>query len=170
VKQQISISNHPIRFLLYLEWILLSIVAVAEIVSSYGNILPTHSGVNLCCLAVFTVMGLKLPVKPISQALYNFLELSSIVTASLVGNMPLVSLMYVVFIARNSLIFSHRLGLAIAILALSLFIFTQNYRLQFALFRRSLLLENRTELVLLTVAVLFGLAIVFLHLLVQKIL
>ncbi|MBW4512133.1 MAG: sensor histidine kinase [Scytonematopsis contorta HA4267-MV1] len=102
--------KYPLRFLLYLEWVLLGIVACSESLAFLFNLisrLPRMPILNLLCLLIFGIIGLKLPSKnQLHKIIYTSLEFALIIIASILGGILVVPLLYIVLIARNCLIFS----------------------------------------------------------------
>jgi signal transduction histidine kinase len=100
-------KTHPIRFLLYLEWIALSIVALSTFFRTSFLPIAAHTGFNLVALVSFGILGLILPRKNlIYQFGYVVLELVLIVAISPIDRMRLPLLLYVIVIIRNCIIFN----------------------------------------------------------------
>ncbi|NEO74289.1 sensor histidine kinase [Moorena sp. SIO3H5] len=131
MRHPIQITNHPIRFLLYLEWILLIITALVELLKLPFPMLPRSPLLNLVCLAVFGLMGLRLPTnKPIYKILYSAAEIGVIVLASIVGHIRLLQLMLIILVVRNCFIFEFQGRLMMTGFAVILFLMKQMVRFQ----------------------------------------
>lgn len=166
-----KLYNYPLRFLLYLEWILLSIVAFSEAVSIPLYQIPKIPILNLVCVAILGMMGLRLPTgKMLYKVAYTVGEIMLILLASFAGGIMLVPLLYIIIAIRNCFIFERRGTLIIGSLSLSLLLITINYRLQNLNIPANLEMRHRLEFTLLSLTLLFGLAWIFLSLLVKAIL
>lgn len=100
-------KTHPIRFLLYLEWIALSIVALSTFFRTSFLPIAPHTGFNLVALVAFGFLGLILPKKTsIYQIGYVLLELILIAAISPIDRMRLPLLLYVILVIRNCIIFN----------------------------------------------------------------
>jgi signal transduction histidine kinase len=105
-------KNHPIRFLLYLEWIALLIVALSTLFRSsfFPNI--ANTGLNLIALValvIFGSLGLVLPRKNLIYQLgYVVIELCLIAAISPINRMRVPLLLYVILVIRNCIIFNAR--------------------------------------------------------------
>lgn len=100
-------KTHPIRFLLYLEWIALSIVALSTFFRTSFLPIAPHTGFNLVALVAFGFLGLILPKQTsIYQIGYVLLELILIAAISPIDRMRLPLLLYVILVIRNCIIFN----------------------------------------------------------------
>jgi signal transduction histidine kinase len=164
-----SPQPRPLRFLLYLEWILLGIVALSEAGRLNLFQLPRYPLLNLVCLGLLALMGLKLPRSDRRvKVIYTALELGLILVMSLVGGVRLMPLLYVVFVIRNCLIFENGTRTLITLLAFMLAMATQFRRLPYLM--PSGATPERLGFIGLSIAVLFGLVVLFLQLLVNAVL
>ncbi|MEB3292493.1 MAG: sensor histidine kinase [Synechococcales bacterium] len=59
----ITPRNHPLKFVLYSEWVLLAIAFLAEI-PPFPREAPRSPGLNLLIIVIFAAMGLRLPTNP----------------------------------------------------------------------------------------------------------
>ena len=84
--------QHPLRFLLYLEWVLLATVLVSEAAGISPFQVPRLPGLNLVGLVVFGVMGLRLPDRRSSRLAYTLVEFAIVLLLSFVGGVAAVSL------------------------------------------------------------------------------
>ncbi|MGB3514329.1 MAG: sensor histidine kinase [Microcoleaceae cyanobacterium] len=176
-----KITKHPIRFLLYLEWILLGIIAVSETLKFplYGRQRIRHFHrtevsnpplINLSLLLVFSIMGLFLPIHKSRsiKIIYTALEISLIILMSSLGSLHLSPLLCIILVIRDCFIFEGKQNIIINIFVFSLFIFIQCQRLQ-KLTRLPLFAREKFFLVLLSSIILFGLVIICLQLLVKAV-
>lgn len=162
---------NSLGFLLYLEWILLAIVIISETFPFWFFSLPRIPILNFFCITLFAVMGLKLPSdRAFYKLFYIGTEIILILLASILGGIRLFPLLYVIFVIRNCFIFEGRIRLLLTGLAFILFSLTQTYRMpNLTLAEPSFLLEQ-LKLIFFSVAILFGLLVLFLQLLVDAVL
>ncbi len=159
----------PLRFLLYLEWILLLIIAFSELLAFRR--FPRSPLLNLTCLALFGVLGLKLPPnKSLYKILYTSLEIALILLAAFEGGIRLFPLLYIILVIRNSFIFERYGRLAATGFAYLLLLFNLIHRLQHRPVLRRLIISERLGFLVIGFAVLSGLVLLFLQLLVNAIL
>ncbi len=174
----IQIRNHPFRFLLHLEWLLLIIVILSELPIQSHYVILRWRELNLMCLIAFGMMGLRLPTGSVwPKYFYTAIGLGLILLASLVGGLRLSTLLYVVFVMRNCLIFEQPTRSIMTTLSFLLALFTQIYRFQavdrfprfMPLIPRGYGLD-RAEVLLISVSLLIGLVLFFLQLLINAML
>jgi signal transduction histidine kinase len=185
-------SQSP-RFLLYLEWVLLAIVALSEL--PLGPLFDgtRHPGLNLLCLGLFAALGWQLPQQRAHKLWFTGIEFGLIGLMSIVGGVRLFVLLYLVLVLRNCLLFApverrspqiwQRWG--ITLLALLCGLVTQGdrlhnrllplgWRLSAPLWNRrpptDLIGDQRLQVLFISFAVIFGLVVIFLHLLVEAVL
>ena len=171
MSRAIEIKTHPLRFLLYLEWILLFIVALTELLPDPVDKLPRLSLLNLFCVGSLFILGLKLPkVGRLDKFVYTLVEISIILAASIVGEIRLFPVLYLILTLRSCLIFGKGKCFAIMVLAFVLFLGTLIYRFQTFTFPLRPAVPERLEFILLGFAMFFGLVLVFLFLLVNAVL
>ena len=105
MNRPISIRNHPFRFLLYIEWSLLISAALFEAVHMPYPRVPHLPMLTIFSLAVFGVMGLRLPMARQNQkVLYTSLELS-LILLTIIGGMRLRWVLPMFLVIRSCLIF-----------------------------------------------------------------
>lgn len=127
----INIRTHPLRFLLYLEWAMFAIALIAEILRFLFFPIPRNLSLNLLSFLLFALMGLALPAgRKLHKIVYTGLEFWFVQLASIAGGMRLFSLLYIVLVTRNCLIFERWQRWAIAGFAYICFLLTQIERLQ----------------------------------------
>ncbi len=170
------ISSHPFPFLLYLEWALLGIAILTEVIPA--PLFPTASRFPLLVLAslmLFGAIGLHLPTdrRPSTKVLYIILSFALILGATWAAGrgIRLYPFLYLILVIRGCLIFKMPGRLMVAGLTFACFLTTLLHRLR--TFRPPWALEDRSlTLVSLTlnIALLFGLILVFVLLLVNALL
>lgn len=164
-----TLPSRPLQVLLHLEWILLAIVALSELATTARFQVPRLPLLNLISLGIFTLMGLQLPTQRLQKVLYTGLEFGLILFASIAGGIRLFPFLYLVLVIRNCFIFEQRDRSVVAGITFVLCIATLIYR-----FQSFGLLHNRTierpGFIWFSVALLFGLVVVFLQLLVNAVL
>jgi signal transduction histidine kinase len=172
MSRPIKFDNHPFRFLLYLEWILLAIAALTAILpynsTRYSQRIPA---VAICSLILFGLMGLRLPTnKRITKILYTAIEIILILLTGVYGGRTarLFPYLYVILVTRSCLIFPLPGRLAVTILSFLLFVFTLGNRSP--RFQASLLDQERFLFFTLSIILLFGLSLVFVLLLMNTVL
>jgi signal transduction histidine kinase len=160
---------NSLRFLLYLEWILLLIVALVELPSQALLQIPRSPWLNWIGLSIFAVLGLMPSRQWLSKLLYFSLELALILLMTMQGGLRLFHLLYIVLVIRNCSRFRGwqngvLTGVVVLLCALSQF-----HRLQ----QRPLLaraIAEQTGLIWFSFLLLFGLVVLFLQLLVNALL
>jgi signal transduction histidine kinase len=110
--------NHPLHFLVYLEWVLLLLVGLREFSPMWVYPSPRVVWLNWVGLGLFTLAGWWLPQRLAGRSLYTILQVGLIVLVSLVGGIRLFPLLFVVLIIRSSFIFKPRTCLAVTGIAL----------------------------------------------------
>ena len=116
--------RHPLRSLLYIEWILFAVVMALE-VSPHGQILELK-GLNIAIVVVLAVMGLRLPTGKLTiRILYTIAQIAPIFLAACVG-MRQVGLLYIIVLIRSYLIFGRQYRLWITGGIFVLYLMTMN--------------------------------------------
>ena len=182
MRHLIQIHTHPIRFLLYFEWILLVIIILTEIINIpflpplKPSILmpppPRAPILNLFCTTSLGAMGLWLPTndKWIDKVIYTGSELGLILLASSVGHIRMLPLMLIILVIRNCFIFQHQSRYLITGLAFLLFLSREIERVQHMALRRPFILPERFTYLVFSSTIFFGLVLIFLQLLVDAVL
>ncbi len=120
--------RHPLRLLLYIEWILFAVVMALEVsprpIHSIANSVKESQPAwfNIGVVALLAVMGLRLPLGKLSiKVIYTIAEIIPIMVAGAMGMRP-VGLLYIIVVLRSYLIFGrqYRLWITAGIFALSL--------------------------------------------------
>ncbi|PLZ28144.1 two-component sensor histidine kinase [Fischerella thermalis WC442] len=176
MSRPINISNHPFRFLLYLEWVLLIISAFAVLIPSHFQRFNNQSiELTILSLLVFGLMGLSLPTnnKKI-KVIYTIIEVILILFISFYNTKPsgrFFPFLYLVLVTRSCFIFQMQGRLIITALSFILFMVSLSQRkpprvsVQIAPF-----IQERFLFYNFVVALLFGLALVFVLMLMNTIL
>lgn len=169
MSSSIQYQNHPFRFLLYLEWILLIIAAFSEALPHPFHRLPREPIIMICTIFCFGVMGLRMPIsKPIEKVLYTSLEIFLILLTLKTGGIRLFPLLYIVLVIRSCLIFNLLGRLVVTGLSFSLFLFTLLHWIDN--FQARPLIQERLRYLLLGYTLLFGLSLAFVLLLMNALL
>ena len=176
-----KIAKHPIRFLLYLECILLGIIAISQILKFplYGrrpiHFLPVAEVshllyINLFLLIVFSIMGIFLPINKSRyyKVIYTTVEIILIIIMTFLSGLNLSPMLCLILVIRDCFIFADKPNIIINIFVFYVFIVIQLQRLQ-TLARIPLFARERLMLFLLTSIIMFGLLIIFLQLLVKAV-
>ncbi|BBD60501.1 periplasmic sensor signal transduction histidine kinase [Nostoc sp. HK-01] len=171
MNQPIQINNHPFRFLLYLEWILLTL---AISTSTFPDPSPRFANqfpeLTIGCLIIFGFMGLRLPTgKPIYKIIYTAIEIILLFITGMFGGRVarLFPFIYLILVTRSCLIFQLPGRLVVTGLSFSLFLMTLNARLPRALPPQA---QERFRFITFNTALLFGLSLIFVLLLMNTVL
>jgi signal transduction histidine kinase len=165
--------RHPLKFLLWLEWVLLFIVAVVEIPSISLLAVPRHPGVLWLGLVIFTSIGLYLPQIIHSRLrhrlIYTCLELFVVMLVTWMGGARLFSILLVIVVMRNCLLLDASVRSMVTLLAFSLSSFALGHRLQ-SYAPQTPIHPDLSRIFMFSMMLLSGLAMLFLQLLVTAIL
>jgi signal transduction histidine kinase len=165
--------KYPLRFLLYFEWFLLGIIVCSEIFASFFSLasrLPRMPLLNLFCLLVFGIIGLKLPSQNrLNKVIYTGFEFVLIFLASMIGGILIVPLLYLVLIARNCLIFEGVTRSIISGFAVIFALVTQLHRAKYINLVQPLAINQQLGLVLLVSVLILGISTVFMQMAVNAI-
>jgi signal transduction histidine kinase len=118
----ITSMHHPLRLLLYIEWILFAAVMALEVSPHSMQSLDRPVWSNIIVVVLLAVMGLRLPTGRLSiKIIYTIAEIIPILLATAAGMRP-VGLLYVIVVIRSYLIFGrqYRLWITAGIFALCL--------------------------------------------------
>ncbi len=172
MSRPITIKNHPFRFLLYLEWVLLALSAVTSVIQfpsqRFSSKFPE---LTLLSLTIFGLMGLRLPTKnQANKVIYTAIEIFLILIIGFVGGRTarLFPFIYLILVTRSCLIFQLRGRVVVNIISFILFILT--LRRRFYRVPLSPLAQERFWFFNISFALLFGLALVFVLLLMNAVL
>ncbi|MGF1486874.1 MAG: sensor histidine kinase [Prochloraceae cyanobacterium] len=163
-----TFRNSPLKFLFYLNWILLSIVFLSILNPQY---LPFDRSdwLNFFCLLIFALMGFKIvELRRTSEKLiYLSLEFL-IIILTYWGGLKFSILLYLILVVRNSFIFSRSSRFAVTMIVFVLVPIAQYYRVQ-TLKLPPQFLEDRLKIFWIT-TILLGILFLFLQLLVDTVL
>ncbi len=129
MNRPIQYKNHPFRFLLYLEWILLGMAIFMTMVPLPPRRYPSTSMPEWAVLSLITfgLMGLRLPTNstPV-KVIYTGLQIILVViTTFFLGKTArLFPVIYLVLVTRSCLIFQLTGRLVVTAIAFSLFLLT----------------------------------------------
>lgn len=118
--------RHPLRSLLYIEWILFAVVMALE-VSPYEAQLLEPKWLNIGIVTALAVMGLRLPLdrKLSIRVIYTIIQIILILIAAGVGMRPAV-LLYIIVVIRSYLIFGRKYRLWLTAGIFGLYLMTMN--------------------------------------------
>jgi signal transduction histidine kinase len=114
--------RHPLRLLLYIEWILFAVVMALEVSPHQAATLDQPAWLNIGIVVLLAVIGLRLPTTskwPVKFA-YIIAQIILILVAATMGMRPF-GLLYIIVVIRSYLIFGrqYRLWITASIFALS---------------------------------------------------
>ncbi|MBD2388491.1 sensor histidine kinase [Cylindrospermum sp. FACHB-282] len=176
MNRPIQFKNHPFRFLLYLEWILLAIAVLTAMLPSpsprFANTVPELA---IFSLTIFGLMGLRLPTSNnIVKITYTACEILLLLLTGAYGGRTarLFPFLYIILVTRSCLIFQQLGRLVVTCLSFILFLLTLNYRSpKFPLPPQvQERLQERFWFFTLSLVLLFGLSLVFVLLLMNTVL
>jgi signal transduction histidine kinase len=171
----LQLRSSPLRLLFLLEWVLLGVAAIAQLLAALvkpGLGLPLLNGVGLI---IFAAMGLISPRRLIDKLLYTVSEFALLILLSFRGESTLPSLLYVVLVIRNCVLLAGqdppqgRLRSMITVLAFAICLLSQTYRLWYGRLALEVPLD-RIGFVWIGFSITFGLVFLFLQLLVDAVL
>jgi signal transduction histidine kinase len=172
VSRPISIHNHPFRFLLYLEWILLSFAALSAIIPPpFPRSSIRFTELTICTLVIFGLMGLRLPQNnQFIKVIYTATEIFLIVITRFFGGITyrIFPFLYLILVTRSCLIFQMQGRLVITVLSFIFFLLTLKRR--FDRIPISPAEQERFLFFSFNFAVMFGLALIFVLLLMNTVL
>jgi signal transduction histidine kinase len=121
-----SPMSHPLRSLLYIEWILFAVVMTLE-VSPHQVQSIDPKWLNIGIVAVLAAMGLRLPLeqKLSIRVIYTIAQIILILIAAGVGMRPAVML-YIIVVIRSYLIFDQQYRLWLTAGIFGLYLMTMN--------------------------------------------
>jgi signal transduction histidine kinase len=178
MNRAIDVKNHPFKFLLYLEWILLGFAAIASILPPFQRVSARFPELTVISLAIFGLMGLRLPTdNKKHKIIYTACEIFLILIINSFGGRTsrLFPFLNLILVTRSCLIFQLPGRLMVAALSFSLFLFTfkkRFYNVPFRAFRqaRNPLHQGKFFFFQFSFVLLFVLALVFVLLLMNAVL
>jgi len=172
MNRPIQFNNHPFRFLLYLEWLLLGFSALMALIpSSSPRFSVMYPELTICSLMIFGFMGLRLPTdNKINKIIYTAIQVALILISGFFGGRSarLFPFLYLILVTRSCLIFQLPGRLTVTFLSFILFLFSLRHHIHPA--RLSPLAQERFRFFSFSLAVLFGLSLVFVLLLMNAVL
>jgi signal transduction histidine kinase len=119
------LMRHPLRSLLYIEWILFAVVMALEVSPRDGQMLEPK-WLNIGIVVLLAVMGLRLPVGKLSiKILYTIGQIIPVFIAAAIGMRP-VGLLLIIVVIRSYLIFDRKYRLWITGGIFALYLTTMN--------------------------------------------
>ncbi|MBV6622322.1 MAG: sensor histidine kinase [Rivularia sp. (in: Bacteria)] len=179
MNRAIDVKNHPFKFLLYLEWILLGFAAVASILPTPLQRVSTRfPELTVISLTVFGLMGLRLPTNnKKNKIIYTACEIFLILITNFFGGRTsrLFPFLNLILVTRSCLIFQLPGRLVVTALSFSLFLITFKKRFPHVPFRalrqqRLFFFRERLWFFQFSFIALFVLALVFVLLLMNAVL
>ncbi len=168
----IEFKNHPFRFLLYLEWILLAFSAISAVFPFRSERFQTNfPELTIACLIIFGLMGLRLPTNnQRNKLLYTGIEIILILITAFLGGETarLFPFLNMIIVTRSCLIFQFRGRLVVASLSFILILITVSQR--FSRFPLPPKAQERFWFLAFSFMLSFGLALVFVLLLMNAVL
>ncbi len=117
--------RHPLRSLLYIEWILFAVVMALEVSPRDGQMLDPK-WLNIGIVVLLAGMGLRLPAGKLwVKILYTIAQIVAVFVAAAVGVRP-VGLLFIIVVIRSYLIFDRKYRLWITGGIFALFLTTMN--------------------------------------------
>ncbi|MBD2296074.1 sensor histidine kinase [Anabaena sphaerica FACHB-251] len=172
MSRPILINNHPFRFLLYLEWVLLGLSVLMVILPSPSpKFAASFPGLTICSLAFFGLMGLRLPTSnQVEKILYTASEVFLILITGFFGGRTarLFPFLYLILVTRSCLIFQLPGRLTVTFLSFIFFLMTLKTRLP--PHKVGPVLQDKFRFFSFSLAVLFGLSLIFVLLLMNAVL
>jgi signal transduction histidine kinase len=149
-----------------LEWVLLTIVAIAQLLVTLNSATPYVSLLNGLGLGLFTLLGWILPKRNRAKIVYTLAEFGLIFYLVLVGNVPLPALLFIVLVIRNCKMWGGGSRVAVTGFVFLGYLLAQTYRLRHQ-GTRFTISSDQIGAVWISFFLIFGLVILFLHLLVD---
>jgi len=176
------ITNHPFRLLLYLEWLLLSIVIFVDIPwdeilpsvkplvgSSFEPSIPNYWLLTLILIIIFGLMGLRLPTgSKRKKWFYTVSQFVIILLAVIFTGWSDFTTPYVIILIRSCLIFPRKEQLIVGILSLICFIIsidTQSLKEGFLSSGNLSLQQINTSIIFIILSSTLNVAIIFIFVL-----
>ncbi|WP_414619526.1 sensor histidine kinase [Calothrix sp. CCY 0018] len=125
MSRAIDIKNHPFKFLLYLEWILLGFAAIASIVNPVQKFQTIYPELMVISLTFFGLMGLRLPTSNrTNKIIYTACQILLILITNFFGGRTsrLFPFLNLILVTRSCLIFQPSGRFVVAVISFCLFI------------------------------------------------
>jgi signal transduction histidine kinase len=163
------IQASPFRLLLFLEWILLGLVAIAQVLLALSNRDSTSFIFNGMGLATLLLMGRWSPERSLDKLLFLGFGLCLVQWMAFIGHVPLFQLLFIVLVIRNCVLLEGRSRSIFTGIAFVAAMICQTQRV----FNQGLLVKIASDQIgtfWFSFVLMFGLIILFLQLLVEAIL
>jgi signal transduction histidine kinase len=119
--------HHPLRLLLYIEWILFAVVMALEVSPHPMQSIDRPIWINIAVVVLLAVMGLRLPTGKLSvKIIYTIAEIIPILVATAAGMRP-VGLLYVIVVIRSYSIFRRQYQLWITGIIFAVWLITTSF-------------------------------------------
>jgi signal transduction histidine kinase len=132
MSRPIQFNNHPFKFLLYLEWILLALAISTSMLPEHSPRLASKfPELTIGCLIIFGLMGLRLPTSNHrNQIIYTAIEVLLLLLIGTFGGKTarLFPFLYLILVTRSCLIFQLYGRLVVTGMSFALFLITLNAR------------------------------------------
>lgn len=172
MSRPIQFKNHPFRFLLYLEWILLSFAALTAVIPfPFQRFSTRFPELTILSLIIFGLMGLRIPTgQRITKVIYTATEIFLILIVGYFGGRTarLFPFLYLILVTRSCLIF--QLPGRLVVTGLSFILFLLTIKRRFDRIPLSPIAQDRFWFFTLSFVLIFGLALVFVLMLMNAIL
>jgi signal transduction histidine kinase len=178
MKRPITFHNHPFKFLLYLEWILLAIAALSAVMpyppprfARFPEPTPESLIISTGSLIIFGLMGLRLPTgNQIIKIIYTATEVILILITGFIGGRisRLFPFIYIILVTRSCLIFNLPGRLVVTVISFGVFLLTLQRRLHNLPISPQA--QERFQFFSLSLSLLFGLSLIFVLLLMNTVL
>jgi signal transduction histidine kinase len=171
MSRPIQLQNHPFRFLLYLEWILLGFAILTSLFPTHSHRSATFPELTICSLTIFGLMGLRLPTGNQGyKILYTAGEFFLIFFTGFFGGRiaRLFPFIYIILVTRSCFIFELPGRLVVTFLSFLLFLVTVRQR--FPRFKTVPQSQENVIFFHFNFALLFALTLVFILLLMNTVL
>lgn len=155
-----------LRLLMILEWMLLGIAGIAQILFTLIHGMSMLLIVNGLGLGIFAVLGWMMPRRRLSKLIYTLAEFGLIFCLVVFGNIPIPAMLFIVLVIRNCVLWEGYSRVGMTVLAFFGYLVAQTYRLLHQLLPSRIPLDQ-IGAVWLGSFLIFGLVILFLHLLVD---
>ncbi len=168
----IAMTSYPqsrsflLHLLMILEWVLLGIVAISQIIVVFFTTLPNLLIVNILGLGLFALLGRMKPQQYISKLIYTLIEFVLIFCLIFFGNLVLPTILFVILVIRNGMLWEKPYGGLVTGFAFVGCIIGLSYNL-FSQFRPFNIPSDQIGVVWISAFFSIGLIILFLHLLVD---
>ncbi len=132
MNRAIDVKNHPFKFLLYLEWVLLGFAAIASTINPVQRFQTSYPELMIISLTAFGLMGLRLPTNNRkNKIIYTVCEILLILITNFFGGRTsrLFPFLNLILVTRSCLIFQLPGRLVVAGISFSLFLIT--FRMRF---------------------------------------